>query len=274
MTVYHTYANLAAFRDFTTDQGSTILTNAYNAARMLAILRSVSRTMDRYANRGTSFGPEILTRRYRPDGSTCIDLKADLLTISSVTTKNLDGTGSATITDNTDFYKEPLNEDQKRELVALFGTFGPGWLDVAGTWGYQNVTAPSTTTVASGLSVGTTATTFTTSASPTISPGDTLLIESEALFVRALSGTTATVVRGVHGTTAATHADASAIATYQYPEQAIDTCLRLADKRWKARDAGADGTEGGFDYAATTPREGEAKILMNGIGSLVVWSAG
>jgi hypothetical protein len=79
--------------------------------------------------------------------------------------------------------------------------------------------------------------------------------------VTGLSGTTATIVRAANGTTAAVHANASAIAVYRYPRAVVDVTLRLFLRRWKARDAGADGSDGGGDVSMTTPHEGEDTII-------------
>ena len=68
-----------------------------------------------------------------------------------------------------------------------------------------------TDTVASGLSSGTTTTTCVITTAALFQPGDVWLIESEQVWVSAMSGTTATIVRGFGGSTAATHADSTAM---------------------------------------------------------------
>ena len=150
--------------------------------------------------------------------------------------------------------------------------FGTGYRVAAltGTWGYQNVTIPSTTTVASGLAADVAATSFTTSGTPTISPGMTLLVGTEQLYLYVLSGTTATVVRGVNGSTAAVHANSSAIARYQYPAQVTEVALRLFTRRWKSRDAGADGTDGGGQMPGIVAHEGEDLIIKRGLSDLMM----
>ncbi len=40
-------------------------------------------------------------------------------------------------------------------------------------------------------------------------------------------------------------------------------------RRWKARDAGADGTSGGLDVSGQTTLEGEDTIIRRGIGDLI-----
>jgi hypothetical protein len=97
-----------------------------------------------------------------------------------------------------------------------------------------------------------------------------LLIGTEQCYLYVLSGTTATITRGANGTTAATHIDTSAIAVYQYDSRVHDVCLRLAMRRWKARDAGADGTDGSLDMPGIATREGEDTIIRRGLADLML----
>lgn len=280
----HTYATVAEANEYITSGGAvTFATEAAAAqALKLSILESVSRRIDDACHRssfGSGFGPRIGTNYYDGDGTNALLLRDDLQSISAFTVASTTGAAGVTPVVSTDYF-----------LSNVIGYTGPPWRQlllhgqgsptsfasgyrtvlVTGTWGHSNVTAPTGTTVASGLSVGTTATSFTTSASPTISPGNTLLIESEQVYVTALSGTTATIVRGVNGTTAATHADASAIAKYVYDGRVKDVALRLFMRRWKARDAGADGTDGGFDIPSQRVVEGEDTIIRRGLSDLVL----
>jgi hypothetical protein len=60
------------------------------------------------------------------------------------------------------------------------------------------------------------------------------------------------------------------ITRYVY-DASVHTCaLRLAEKRWKARDAGADGSDGGGDVGVLSPREGEDLIIRRMLGSTVM----
>jgi hypothetical protein len=93
------------------------------------------------------------------------------------------------------------------------------------------------------------------------------------LYVRVTTDSTTdslTVVRGVNGTTAATHLTASAIARYVYDPRVRDVALRLFMRRWKARDAGADGTDGGVDIPGQQAREGEKLIIERGLSDLIM----
>lgn len=278
----HVYATVAEADDYTTSGGAAKYASqpASTVALKLGILDAVSRVID--ADMGRSFGPRLGTNRYNGSGRTSLRLGDDLQAITSIT--NRPSTGSATTTvliADTDYYA--LDESDgyggppyRRILLDQSGVraFGTGFrvTDILGIWGYTNVTAPTGVTVASGLAADATATTFTTSASPypAISPGMTLLIGSEQLYVSGLSSTTATVVRGVNGTTAAVHADASTIARYVYDSRVHEVTLRLYQRRWKARDAGADGTDGGLNISSISPHESEDTIIRRGLFGLQV----
>lgn len=68
-----------------------------------------------------------------------------------------------------------------------------------------------TDVLASGLAASTTTTTCVITTAALFQPGDVWLIESEQVWVSAMSSTTATIVRGFGGSTAATHADSTAM---------------------------------------------------------------
>ena len=271
----HTYASVAAFRDYIRDNGSS--ETATNDALLLGFLEAASRKVDDYCDRsryGSGFGPRIGTNRYSTRGDTLLELRDDILTVTSVTTQDWPGGTTHSLTEDTDYYTAPDAQTQKRQLsLTWLGIAGFGWgqrgCTVAGVMGFSNDTVAVNATVASGLSSGTTATTFVTSASPDVSPGQTLYIGTEQLYLRALSGTQATVTRGANGTTAATHVDTSAIAVFTYDPRVVDATLQVALRRFKQRDAGASGAYGGgtFPESANVPLS-ELTILNATVGSL------
>lgn len=276
----HAYASIADANEFMISNGASLLTSetAASIARKLLLLESVSRVIDARMERsefGSGFGPRTATNRYDGSGGSVLRLRDDLLSVTSITIRP--STASATTstpTVDTDYYGLDENggygTPYRKILLHGQGTitaFGSGHrvTDVAGSWGYSDERYTSTTTVVSGLASDAAVTTFVTSASPTISPGHTLFIGTEQLYVTGLSGTTATVVRGANGTTAAVHANSSAIAVYRYPRAVVDVTLRLYLRRWKARDAGADGSDGGGSMPGVTAQEGEDTIIRRGL---------
>ena len=64
----------------------------------------------------------------------------------------------------------------------------------------------------------------------------TILIESEQLYVTAISTNDLTVTRGVNGTTATAHADSTDISIYRYPDPVVQACLIQTSRLWKRKD--------------------------------------
>lgn len=274
----HCYASTDTFKAFLVSNGVTDFGTTDDAA-MLTILEASSRRVDAYCRRsrfGSGFGPRTGTNKYDAAGGTCLTFDDDLLAVTSVTVYAGTGGTSSTLTTETDFFLQPYSGAPYRslELLTAYLPSGLRVVSILGTWGAYTETAASTTTVASGLSVGTTATTFTTSATPTISAGDTLLVGTEHLYVTGMATTTATVARGANGTTAATHADASAIAVYRYPRDVVRTTLLLAQRAWRAREAGVTGDFGGGGVPGTGFRDSESSILRALDSSYRAWLVG
>lgn len=258
----HVYASLAQLNDQLRDDGATTFASEAAAiqGRKLGILKAVSRDIDTFCRRsrfGSGFGPRTGTNRYDGDGSSLLRLDDDLLSITSLTIKASLGSSGTTYTEETDFIAHPYDTLPKRRLYGR-GTSGsvtfPRSLrsaEVAGSWGYADDRATATATASAIAS--TTTTSVTVSAGAEFSPGQTLLIDSEQMYVSAVTGTTLTVERGANGTTAATHAAAAAIGIYQYHPDVHLACLEIAVLRWKLRNAGADGTDGGGEMPVQRP---------------------
>ena len=270
----HTYASLAAWKNYARDQGATAMWTAgtSNDQVMLDILSSVSERIDQWCERsafGSGFGPRLGTNRYDGHFDRWLHLRDDLLSVTGITAyPSTEAATSSALTADDDYYL--LNGRGQYEpgpfrRIVLHGLgsvtqFGYGLrvTEVAGVWGYQSTTLVLTPTTAEALDA--TETEIDVSALTDFDLGQTLLVEAEQMY---LTGTTAgtpntiTVVRGVNGTTAAVHDTGKAISRYVYPTAVIDACNRLALRRWRARDAGADGTDGGGDIPMTVPREGE-----------------
>ena len=110
------------------------------------------------------------------------------------------------------------------------------------------------------LSVGITATAtiLSLSAEGTIQAGHTLRIDTEQMYVQAVStgGTkTATVVRGVNGTVAATHSTKE-IYIYQYPGPVVESCLLQAARDFKRRESPVQATVGSAEMGIVPVNKG------------------
>lgn len=273
----HVYGTVPGLKNFIRDQGESKLGDS-NDEQYLLWLEDGARAIDEYAQRTdpghpvSGFGPRLGTNRYDGPCSRTLRLRDDLLAITSVTVRDTPTGSTRTLTDETDFLKVPYDEAPYRELLihtdssASWGT-GQRSNDIAGKWGYQDVRA-SLTTLAAAVS-DTTSTTVSLTA--TTEAGQTLLVGSEQMYVRAVSGAgpyAATVDRGVNGTTAATHLIAAAVEVYRYPSRIVVTNYRLAFRSWKTRNAGADGTDGGGQMLAGPALESEQTILRKGLWGL------
>lgn len=282
----HTYATVAEANDVITSGGSSKFAAESSAivALKLGMLEAVSRRIDFVCHRsafGSGFGPRIGVNYYDGDGGNVLLLKDDALSLPTLSIASTTAGTPVTATLNTDYYL--ANADGYTgppwRKVILHGqgsvtSFGPGWRTVstpaASVWGQSNTTVTSSTTMASGFAASTTATTFTTSATPLLYAGMTLLVGTEQMYLTYLTGTTATVVRGVNGSTAAVHPDGSAIAYYTYDARVNDVCRRLFLRRWKARDAGADGTSEMDTGPSQQIIEGEDTMIRRGLSELLL----
>ena len=274
----HVYASLGDLKNMITDSGATSL-GTTNDTLLLGVLASVSETIDDRMERsgfGSGFGPRTGTNRYNGSGGSTLRLRDDLLTVTSITIRP--STASATTSTpaaDTDYYlldgEDGYGPAPYRKILlhgqGTITAFGSGLrvTDVAGTWGFQNVTVTSSATTSEALDTSETGVDVSSGAA--FSPGQTILIDTEQMYISSIATNTLTVVRAANGTTAATHSTSAAIAVYQYPAKVREVCLRLALKRWKARDAGADGTDEGSGIPGT-PREGEDTIIRRSLGLL------
>lgn len=279
----HVYATVGEADDYETSGGAVKFASQSAAvvALKLGILESVSRLLDEKCERsdfGSGFGPRIGTNHYDGAGRNYLRLRDDLQSITTLTIR-LATRDSGTILPAADTDYFMMNAEGAYEpgpyrklllhrygIVSAFG-YGYKVTDIAGVWGLSNVTVPTGITVSSGLASDATVTTFTASAAG-LSPGMTLLIGTEQIYVSDIGATpftTTTIVRGCNGTTAAVHPNASTIARYTYPAQAHETTLRIYQRRYRARDAGADGTEEGLNAPGRPQMESEDTIIRRGM---------
>lgn len=277
-TLRHTYASLAEFNDTLIAGGASVLVaDTANNERKLRILEEVSRLIDARARRGSGFGPWVGIHYYDGNGRTELYLGADLSSLTTLSIASSQTATPETPTVEDDFYLAGLGSyDPPYRRIILHGDgspsrFGSGYrtTSVTGTWTYPYRTRVLTPTTAEALDE--TETEVDVSALTGLSPGMTILVGSEQMYVTATTDSTTdsiTVERGVNGTTAATHLTAQAITRYVYDSSVHTLALRLAEKRWKARDAGADGSDGGLDVGSVSLREGEDTIIRRMLGPI------
>lgn len=107
-------------------------------------------------------------------------------------------------------------------------------VEIAGVWGYS---ANVERQVPTATLADATTTTMTTSAAGNIGVGQTLLIESEKVYVSGGTASPWTVARGLDGTTAAAHA-AKPIDLYVYEPAVRDATLITLGRMAKRKDGG------------------------------------
>ena len=146
-----------------------------------------------------------------------------------------------------------LNEDTSKGFHS-----GQQTLSILGTWGYSNNTESVTTVDAVS---STTATSVSVGSASDLSPAQTILVNSEQMYITGISGNTLTLERGVNGTTAATHSGGDTAYRYLYDPLVVQACLDLSKIYFRDRDMGTTLTIGTGDTATTRSEESSSSVL-------------
>ena len=242
----HVYATLAEFKQYLSggDVGSD------RDATLLTLLESASRTVDAFCDRGSGFGPVIETRTYIPSAR-LLSLAADVVHVGSLSVNEV-------------LVAEGLYTFDGR---VVFGSWPSGSVaSVTGTFGYAGTT--TTPSTALGAALTDEASDITVDDSSGLSVGQVVVIDDEQMRVVAIDDSAVTVVRGYNGTTAAAHDDEALVSVYVYPAEVVDATIRVAQRRWKMRDAGLTGDFGGVGIPATSHQDTENSILRATVGHL------
>ncbi len=210
-------------------------------ARLLAALRRATAQLDRFTAR--RFAPAVQTRHFDYQGPYSLHFDVDLLEVLSVT--NGDGLAispdDVTLLPEDDWPKYALMLDVGAGTPFVYETTKQGAVQVRGIWGWHDAWAEAWRDTGDTV-VGTlsdSAGTLTVSdadgvdalnLAPRFQVGQLLRMEDEYVHVAAVDTATdtLTVVRGVRGTTAASHAAGTAIDSYVPPEDVTALCLRWA----------------------------------------------
>lgn len=234
-------------------------TGTSDDALYLSLLEEASREIDGWAGfPRRHFYSEIATRVFDGDGSATAEID-DLVSATTVKADDDgDGTYELTLASGTDYWLTPDNPGAYRpyrgielnpeSAVLTRWPTGRRRLQIVGTYGYSNE-AEASGTLGAAIS-STTATSVTMTAGHGLTGGETIIIDSEHLFVSAVSTNTLTVVRGVNGTTAATHSNGTTVTRRCYPSQVEGACLIRAGDNWRGIQTGygrtAEAELGGF----------------------------
>ncbi len=238
------YASLRLFREhFITDQE----VDAPDARGILQALDAISRAVDDYVD--DAFFVNTEARTFDGDGRERLRIPWLLSQTAVKLDEDTDGTFEASLTLDTDFWLR--RPGHRRQTVAPF-TFivlnpykgsrsifavRPDLLQITGEWGHSADTEDLGGDVTATLADGTTTTMTTNKAgTPILGPGDTVLVETERIYIVDGKGATKwTVVRGVNGTSAVAHTD-KALTRYLYEPRAVESVLISAGRLWKRRE--------------------------------------
>ena len=241
------------YADLTTLKFSGVLniTGTSYDTRLLELLEAVSRLIDRYCNR--HFYVLVTTRKFDGDGATEL-VVPDLISVTSLKTDDNKDRTFETTWAATDYLLYPPNAEPTKEWGRPYArilvdteagsedvfTAGRQTVQLDGKWGYREITEDSGADINEGAQFSATDTTLTVTDGSKFAVGQTILIESEQLYMTAISANDLTVTRGVNGSTAATHADSTDISIYKYPGTVVEACLVQSSRLWKRKDSGFD----------------------------------
>ena len=237
--------------------------------RLRTLVESTSRIVDRFCNR--HFYVLGATRKF--DGAARPSLLLpDLVSVDSSgfkTDDNRDRTFETTWA-VTDYLLVPSNADpttagnpQSRPYTSVevdvdAGTksvfpAGRETVQVAGQWGWWRHLRRAAETANAVADAATTS--VTVSSRSDVEAGHTLLIDSEQLYVQSYATNTLTVVRGVNGTTAASHSGGAPIDIYDYPGPVVEATIIQASRLWRRKDSAFSGVTG-------LPDTGQARVSV------------
>ena len=98
-----------------------------------------------------------------------------------------------------------------------------------------------------------------------LAAGQTLRLNTEQVYVAAVTEDGLVVPRGLNGTAAASHLGGSALARFVYPAPVTEACLQLAMRAWQGR-----GAEGGDVAELCRPPDAVVTGLLAGYRRLAV----
>jgi hypothetical protein len=227
--------------------------------RILQMLENISQRADEHT--GRNFASVTRTRYFSGNGRDVLrltDIAGDLIAVTSLKEDSgRDGT-HATEWAATDYFLAPYDADpigllgEPRPFSHLevnqlsTGTkshFAQGQrrFELTGKWGYSEKTEAVGTLIDMAGGMDSSETTLTVDDGSLISIGDTLMVETEQMYVSAKppsNDNSLTAVRGVNGTTAAAHDDDTAVSRIVYPGALVEAVLIQASQVWTGRASG------------------------------------
>ena len=263
----NSYGNLATLK---TQLG---ITGTTGDSKLLQSLEMASRSIDVYCSRYFYITSE--TKQYRGQGNRLF-FNEDLLSVTTFTTLKDDRSTDKTWA-TTDYELFPLGDTvYPKEYIELAdnttaGSFASGikrGVQIAGMFGYGNGTSStpylSATTTNDG-SFGASDTDFTATAGANLNIGETILIDSEQMYITNISSNTITIQRGMNGPTGASHSTGATVNVYKYPQEVENACYLQAGRIYRRWDTSYATTLGAPDmspFEVSTNLDGDVQRLL------------
>jgi hypothetical protein len=265
-------SNLYAFRADMKSRLGIAAADTDDDALIDAALLAASRGIDSWT--GRQFFVTQQTRYLQAQHASELLLGADLLSVTSLKTDEDGDRTYETTWATTDYDLEPANGAQEspprpywRICTTPNGDYSfpiiPRGIEIVGGWGvYQVLETPASsgTAVTVAEILDTSETGVDVSAGSALKVGQTMLVDSEQMEITAISTNTLTVVRGINGTTAATHASGASVQVYTYPIVG-EAALHQAGFTYRAKDAPM-GVQGSPDFGAVMRAVGLHPLVL------------
>ncbi len=264
-----------AYADLTTLKSGAYLniTATTDDIYLRKLLEQASRDIDKACDR--HFYVKTATRYF--DGSASPMPIDDLLSTPTIKLdEDGDGTYESTLV-AADYLLYPYNTYPKTKLLISndsdYGGFAAGiskGVEIVGSWGFgdgerASPILDSGTTVASTDALDTTETGVDVTSVTPFSAGQTILIDSEQMYIQSIATSTLTVRRAMNGTTAATHAALTAIYIYEYPSPIVGATLITAMRAWKRKDSAYQDVVGSVETGMVVTSKGIDPDVMRTI---------
>lgn len=219
------------------------ITDTTDDATLRTCIEAASRSLETTYNQ--RFQPYTATRYLTADRSGVVRVDG-LLSVTSIKTLTQNSAGTRTYGNTwatTDYDLAPYDAAYDREPYTrievnpaglyTFPTDARG-VEVVGVWGYYLDTIVATT---AAEAMDTSETGYDVTSGAAFETLQTVLSDSEQMYITSISSNTLTVERAVNGTTAASHLTAISLYTYRYPEPVVEACVILAARLFRRKDA-------------------------------------
>jgi hypothetical protein len=230
------------------------ITSTAHDAALVTLGQTVSRYIDDWT--GQRFYAETGSKTFnwwgRPSKTDELWLPAPLISASAFAV-DLAGTyayGTA-LSENTHYWLWPYersNEPYLRaDLVPNNGVLsswptGRRTIRVTGKWGYSDERELATAVTTEDLDASETG--VDVASGTAFDVGETIYIDSEAMYIRLISTNTLGVVRAINGTTAATHTNGASVYRRRYPRAVEQAAVLQIGRLWQDGMRGETGLPG------------------------------